>query len=91
MKGKRTPLPRAPASKRKHGPKPAAARVKGEVERIAVRRLAAMKYRLAGASYRAIAEKLTEDRAREYADAHGISVDRAMKKIKHVSTRDCMG
>ena len=52
-----------------------------------MRRLAAMKYRLAGASYSAIAEKLTETRALEYAEAHGISVDRAMKKIKHVSTR----
>ena len=52
-----------------------------------MRRLAAMKYRLAGASYRVIAEKLTEDRAREYADAHGISIERAKKKIKHVSTR----
>ena len=46
-----------------------------------------MKYRLAGASYRSIAEKLTEDRAQAYADAHGISVDRAMKKITHVSKR----
>ena len=46
-----------------------------------------MKYRLAGASYSVIAEKLTEDRAREYADANGISIDRAMKKIPHVSTR----
>ena len=46
-----------------------------------------MRYRLAGATYSAIAEKLTEDRAREYADAKGISIDRAMKKIKHVSTR----
>ena len=46
-----------------------------------------MRYRLAGATYSVIAEKLTEDRAREYADAKGISIDRAMKKIKHVSTR----
>ena len=46
-----------------------------------------MKYRLAGASYRAIAEKLTEDRAREYADANGVSLDRAMKKFPHVSKR----
>ena len=46
-----------------------------------------MRCRLAGATYSAIAEKLTEDRAREYADAHGISIERAMKKIKHVSTR----
>ena len=46
-----------------------------------------MKYRLAGASYRMIAEKLTEDRADAYADANGISVERAMKKIKHVSIR----
>ena len=42
---------------------------------------------LAGATYSVIAEKLTEDRAREYADAHGISIDRAMKKIPRVSTR----
>ena len=46
-----------------------------------------MKYRLAGASYRAIAEKLTEERASEYADVNGISVERAMKKIPHVSKR----
>ena len=46
-----------------------------------------MRYRLAGATYSVIAEKLTEDRAREYADAHGISIDRAMKKIQHVSKR----
>ena len=54
---------------------------------MAVRRLSAMKYRLAGATYRVIAEKLTEDRAREYADAHDISVERAMKKVPHVSVR----
>ena len=46
-----------------------------------------MKYRLAGASYRTIAEKLTEERAQAYADEHGVSVDRAMKKIPHVSVR----
>ena len=46
-----------------------------------------MRYRLAGATYSVIAEKLTEDQAREYADAHDISFERAMKKIKHVSTR----
>ena len=46
-----------------------------------------MKYRIAGATYRAIAEKLTEDRAQAYADAQGISFERAMKKIKHVSSR----
>ena len=88
MKGKRRPpLPRPPARKRKHGPKPAPPRPKGEVERLAVRRLAAMKYRLAGASYRTIAEKLTEERAQAYADEHGVSFERAMKKIPHVSKR----
>ena len=87
MKGKRTPLPRAPARKRKHGPKPAPPRSKGETERLAVRRLAAMKYRLAGASYRTIAEKLTEERAQAYADEHGVSFERAMKKIPHISKR----
>ena len=46
-----------------------------------------MRYRLAGATYSVIAEKLTEERALEYADAHGISVERAMKKITHVSKR----
>ena len=46
-----------------------------------------MKYRLAGASYRAIAEKLTEERASEYADANGVSFERAMKKFPHVSKR----
>ena len=87
MKGKhRTPLPRSPTRKRKPGPKPVK-RPKGEAERLARRRRDAMKYRLAGASYRVIAEKLTDDRASEYADANGISVERAMKKIQHVSTR----
>ena len=84
---RRTPLPRAPARKRKYGPKQVPPRSKGEAERLAVRRLAAMKYRLAGASYRMIAEKLTEDRANAYADANGVSVERAMKKIPHVSKR----
>ena len=46
-----------------------------------------MKYRLAGATYRVIAEKLTEERAQAYADPKGISIDRAMKKIQHVSTK----
>ena len=46
-----------------------------------------MKYRLAGASYRMIAEKLTEERTQAYADEHGVSVERAMKKIQHVSVR----
>ena len=88
MKGKRrTPLPRSPARKRKSGSKPVSPRPKGETERLAVRRRAAMQYRLAGASYRAIAEKLTEERASEYADANGISFERAMKKITHVSVR----
>ena len=34
-----------------------------------------------------IAEKLTEERAREYADAKGISVERVMKQLPHVSKR----
>ena len=46
-----------------------------------------MKYRLAGASYRMIAEKLTEERAQAYADEHGVSFERAMRKITHVSKR----
>ena len=52
-----------------------------------MRRLAVMKYRLAGASYRTIAEKLTEEQANAYADEHGVSFERAMKKIPHVSVR----
>ena len=92
MKGKRrTPLPRPPARKRKHGPKPAPPRPKGEVERLAVRRRAAMQYRLAGARYRAIAEKLTEERAQAYADEHGVSFERAMKQLPHVSKRTAWG
>ena len=88
MAGKRrTPIPRPPTRKRKYGPRPVTPRPKGETERLAVRRLAAMKYRLAGASYRSIAEKLTEEQANAYADEHGISVERAMKKIPHVSVR----
>ena len=46
-----------------------------------------MKYRLAGASFRVIAEKLTEERAQVYADEHGVSVERAMQKITYISTR----
>ena len=46
-----------------------------------------MKFRLAGATYRVIAEKLTAERAQVYADANGISIDRAMKKIQHVSIK----
>ena len=52
-----------------------------------MRRLAAMKYRLAGATYRVIAEKLTEERAQAYAVEKGISFERAMTRIKHVSTK----
>ena len=54
---------------------------------MAVRRLAVMKYRVAGASYRTIAEKLTEEDAQAYADEHGVSFERAMRKITHVSKR----
>ena len=62
MKGKRrTPLPRPPSRKRKPRTKPVSPRAKGNVERLAVRRRAAMQYRLAGASYRSIAAKLTEE------------------------------
>ena len=92
MAGKyRTQIPRPPTRKRKPSVRPLPPRPKGEVERLAVRRLAAMRYRLAGASYSVIAEKLTENRAREYADAHGISVDRAMKKIQPVSIGTAWG
>ena len=88
MKGKRrTPLPRPPSRKRKPRTKPVSPRAKGKVERLAVRRLAAMKYRLAGASYRTIAEKLTEERAQAYSDEHGVSFERAMKQLPHVSKR----
>ena len=88
MKSKRrTPLPRPSTRKRKPGQKPAPPRPKGEIERLAVRRRDAMKYRMAGVSYRAIAEKLTEERAQAYADEHGVSFERAMKKITHVSVR----
>ena len=52
---------------------------------------AAMKYRLAGGTYRVIAEKLTEERAQAYADEKGISFERAMKKIQHVSDQDRLG
>ena len=40
-----------------------------------MRRLAAMKYRLAGATYLVIAEKLTEERAQAFAVEKGISFD----------------
>ena len=88
MAGKyRTKAPRPPSRKRKASVRPVPPRPKGEEERTAVRRLAAMEYRLAGATYRVIAEKLTEERAQAYADEKGISIDRAMTRIKHVSTR----
>ena len=87
MTGKlRTPIPRAPTRKRTPRSK-LAQRPRGEIERLAVRRRDVMKYRLAGASYLAIAEKLTAERASEYADANGVSFERAMKKIPHVSKR----
>ena len=46
-----------------------------------------MKYRIAGATYRVIAEKLTEERAQAYADATGVSFERAMKQIQPVSSK----
>ena len=52
-----------------------------------MRRLAAMKYRLAGATYRVIAEKLTEERAQAFAVEKGISFERAMTRIKRVSSK----
>ena len=88
MTGKRsTPIPKPPARKRKPRSKPVSPRPKGEAKRLAVRRRDAMKYRLAGASYLAIAEKLTAEKASEYADANGVSFERAMKKIPHISKR----
>ena len=39
-----------------------------------------MKYRLAGATYRVIAEKLTEERAQAFAVEKGISFERAMTR-----------
>ena len=87
MTGKRrTPLSKSSARKRTTGSRPVV-RPKGEAERIAVRRCAAMQYRLAGASYRTIAEKLTEERAQAYADEHGVSFERAMKQFPHISKR----
>ena len=83
----RTKVPRPPRRKRKASARPVPPRPKGEEERTAVRRLAAMKYRLAGATYRVIAEKLTEERAQAYADEKGISFERAMTRIKHVSIK----
>ena len=88
MAGKyRTKVPRPPSRKRKPSVRPVPPRPKGEEEGTAVRRLAAMKYRLAGATYRVIAEKLTEERAQAYAGEKSISFDRAMTRIKHVSTK----
>ena len=78
---KRTQIPRPPSRKRKPSVRPVPPRPKGERERIAVRRLAAMKYRLAGATYRVIAEKLTEERTQAYAGEKSISFDRAMTRI----------
>ena len=87
MARKHRTVPRPPSRKRKASARPVPPRPKGEAQRMAVRRLSAMKYRLAGATYRVIAEKLTEERAQVYADAHGISIDRAMKKIQPVSIK----
>ena len=58
---------------------------------MAVRRLSAMKYRLAGATYRVIAEKLTEERAQAYAGEKSISFDRAMTRIKARLDQDRLG
>ena len=81
MAGKRrTLIPRSQTRERTLRSK-TAQRPKGETERLAVRRLAVMKYRLAGASYRAIAEKLTEERAQAYADEHGVSFERAHEAV----------
>ena len=87
MARKHRTVPQPPSRKRKASARPVPPRPKGEEERIAVRRLAAMKYRLAGATYRVIAEKLTEERAQAFAVEKGISIDRAMTRIKHVSTK----
>ena len=84
-------VPRPPTRKRKASARPVPPRPKGELERTAVRRLAAMKYRLAGATYRVIAERLTEEKAQAYADEHGVSFDRAMKKIQPVSIGTAWG
>ena len=87
MAGKYRKAPRPPSRKRKASARPVPPRPKGEEERTAVRRLAAMKYRLAGATYLVIAEKLTEERAQAYADEKGVSFERAMTRIKHVSSK----
>ena len=85
MARKHRTVPRPPSRKRKTSGRPIPPRPRGEAQRIAVRRLSAMKYRLAGATYRVIAEKLTEERAQAYADANDTSIDRAMKQIQPVS------
>ena len=87
MARKHRTVPRPPSRKRKASARPVPPRPKGEAQRIAVRRLSAMKYRLAGATYRVIAEKLTEERAQAYADEHGVSFERAMEKIQPVSLK----
>ena len=87
MARKHRTVPRPPSRKRKASVRTVPPRPKGEEQRIAVRRLSAMKYRLAGGTYRVIAEKLTEERAQAYADEKGISIDRAMRKIQHVSVK----
>ena len=87
MARKQRTIPRPPSRKRKASARPVPPRPKGEAQRIAARRLAAMKYRLAGATYRVIAEKLTEERARAYADAKGVSFERAMKQIQPVASK----
>ena len=87
MARKHRTVPQPPSRKRKAAARSIPPRPKGEAQRMAVRRLSAMKYRLAGATYRVIAEKLTEERAQAYADANDTSVDRAMKKIQPVSLK----
>ena len=67
MARKHRTVPRPPSRKRTASARPVPPRPKGEEEGTAVRRVAAMKYRLAGATYRVIAEKLTEERAQAYA------------------------
>ena len=79
MARKHRTVPKPPSRKRKASARTVPPRPKGEEQRIAVRRLAAMKYRLAGATYRVIAEKLTEERAQAYADENRVSIDQARR------------
>ena len=84
---KAKPPPRAPTRPKRKSKRPVPPRPAGEAERIAARRLRSLQLRKAGLQYKDIAKQLKEDRAKEYAKLHEVSIERARKKVLNVSVR----